>query len=205
MVRLVETARERQRGIDSLNHVRVALRKPVTGVALLCTGCGPDLCDVGRLARLARGLLEELVMDRGRHQELPIVWGLGAVVLLGGWHGSFHPLPQREKKESHENESAKQVDDDDVRLTNRPCRWGHGVHRARPASCRGTSAWRDGSRRRVCNAGRDVVSSCERERESDGGDSRDCTYRIEAPANHSCTQCRPSSPRSASFCSQTSA
>ena len=91
MVRSVETARERQRGIDSLNHVRVALRKPVTGVALLCTGCGPDLCDVGRLARLARGLLEELVMDRGRHQELPIVWGLDAVVLLGGWHGSLHP------------------------------------------------------------------------------------------------------------------
>ena len=63
----------------------------MTGVALLCTGCGPDLCDVGRLARLARGLLEELVMDRGRHQELPIVWGLGAVVLLGGWHGPLYP------------------------------------------------------------------------------------------------------------------
>ena len=57
----------------------------MTGVALLCTGCGPDLCDVGRLAHIARGLLEELVMDRGRHQQLPIVWGLGAIVLLGGW------------------------------------------------------------------------------------------------------------------------
>ena len=83
--------RERRRGIDSLNHVRVAAREPVTGVALLCTGCGPDLCDVGRLAHIARGLLEELVMDRGRHQQLPVVWGLRAVVLLGGWHGPLYP------------------------------------------------------------------------------------------------------------------
>ena len=80
-------------------------------------------------------------------------------------------------------------------LPNRPCRWGRGLQRARPkrgernhhesaamshqreterdspASYRGTSAWRDGCRRRECNAGRDVGETiwsarsrdCERE------------------------------------------